>query len=154
MNMQLLEPIRKKQKVGDIFAIKILPDEYHYGRVIIGHASVGGFDNCLLLYFYRATSPVRDQVPELRRDDLLIPPQATNRQGWLKGYFFTVESRPLTKDDILPVHCFKDYRGRYFDDQNHDLPGAIEPVGEWGLGSYRTIDDELSKALGLPIEPY
>ena len=30
---------------------------------------------------------------------------------------------------------------------------CIEPVGVWGLDSYRTIDDAISEALGIPLAP-
>lgn len=48
-------------------------------------------------------------------------------------------------------HCFLSAsRGKYFDDQGHELPGPIEPVGDYRLHSLRTIDDEISDALGIP----
>jgi hypothetical protein len=56
--------------------------------------------------------------------------------------------------DVLPQHCFQDSRGWYFDEQGNRLHAAVEPVGQWGLHSYRTIDDEISKALGIPPAPH
>jgi hypothetical protein len=66
---------------------------------------------------------------------------------------------PLEPGDVLEQHCFRTFRGRhfdlpvYYDDANHELPGPVEPVGSWGLDSFRTIDDKVSDALGIPRVP-
>lgn len=85
------------------------------------------------------------------REDLLVPPMITNRQPWLKGYFEALENHPVGRLDRLVQHCFRDSRGWLFDEQGTRLMSAHEPVGEWGLHSYRTVDDEISKALGMPL---
>lgn len=55
---------------------------------------------------------------------------------------------------MLAQHCFLSAsRGRYFDENGADLGGGVEPVGDYGLHSYRTIDDQLSHALGIPLAP-
>jgi len=77
----------------------------------------------------------------------------TNKRPWTMGYFKHVENRPLSVMDRLPQHCFKDTRGWYFDQVGTRLAGPVEPVGSWGLHSFRTIDDEISKALGIPLSP-
>ena len=89
----------------------------------------------------------------MRRGELLVPPLLTNRLPWTKGYFEVIENRPIGALDRLPQHCFADLAGRCFDERSNPLPGPIEPVGVWGLKSFRTIDDEVSKALGLPLAP-
>jgi len=78
----------------------------------------------------------------------------TNRLPWSKGYFEFVENRSLGPTDVLPQHCFKDdVRWGYRDERGDRLERPVEPGGEWGLHSYRTIDDEISKALGIPLAP-
>lgn len=42
---------------------------------------------------------------------------------------------------MLPRLCFLSAVGRYFDEQGNELTEPIEPVGDRGLHSYRTIDD-------------
>jgi hypothetical protein len=60
----------------------------------------------------------------------------------------------LSKDDLLARHCFWDAaRGRYYDEDFKELPMPLEPCGDWGLHSFRTIDDALSEALGIPPAP-
>jgi len=75
---------------------------------------------------------------------------------WEGGDAFTrqksdVTNRPLSTGDRLDQHCFKDTRGWYFDEARNRLESPVPPVGQWGLHSYRTIDDENSKALGIPL---
>ncbi len=91
---------------------------------------------------------------ELSPDRLLVSPMMTSRLPWSKGYFETVAHWPLKPDDVLPQHCFLSAaRGRYFDEKGNELPGPIEPVGDYGLHSYRTIDDAMSGALGFDRMP-
>ena len=115
------------------------------------------------------TAPLEAVEPDRKRihmPDVVPLTELKKRGGWLSvlfvgemftatamGYFEHVENCPLSAMDRLPQHCFKDTRGWYFDERSRRLPGAVEPVGEWGVDSYRTIDDEISKALGIPLSP-
>lgn len=154
-NLRVLKPSRKRVRAGDVFAMRPADERYLFGRVISTEAMIGPMVGCILIYVYRFTSTVK-QVPEreeLNLGNLLVPPTMINRLGWSRGYFETVAHWELTPDDVLAQHCFRRFNGRYYDDQNHELPGPVEPVGIWGLGNYRTIDDAISKALGIPLAP-
>jgi hypothetical protein len=77
----------------------------------------------------------------------------TNRLSWSRGYFETVAHRNL-EDDVLHPHCFYSYNfRRYFDEYRNELPERIEPCGIFALRSFRTIDDAVSEALGIPLAP-
>ena len=156
INLKILKPSRKPVTPGDIFVFQLLEDRYHYGRVIKVEESGGPIDTgFLLLYCYNATSPVKEQIPSLNRDDLIIPPEHTIRKerGWIKGYFETIAHVDLTPDDILPIHCFWSFcNGIYCDEYGNPLPERIEPCGLYGVGSFASIDDKISKRLGLPTE--
>jgi len=130
-----------------------LPDGFLYGRVIDTNANALGGGGSVLIYIYKARSNVREDIPELHLDQLLIPPLMTNKLPWSRGYFQFLENRPLEDKDRLKQHCFVNTEGWYFDEQRNRLPKAHEPVGQWGLHSFRTIDDEISKALGIPLVP-
>lgn len=159
MNLAVLKKTRKSPEVGDVFVM--LPPEglFLYGRVVANDLSKGPMPNCILIYVYRARSKEKEAVPELLRGQLLVPPMMTNKRPWTMGYFETLQNRELGPMDRLPQHCFFSSPlvpggvGRYFDEHRNLLPGPIEPVGEWGLHSFRTIDDEISKALGIPLAP-
>jgi hypothetical protein len=84
---------------------------------------------------------------------LLVPPMMTNNLPWSRGYFQTLVNLPIEAGEALSRHCFRSSAGRYYDELTNELPGAIEPVGEWGLASFRSIDDIVSSALGLTLAP-
>ena len=151
MNLAVLKRTRRPPKVGYIFAMQPPDRKYLFGRVIDTDADPLGVGGAVLIYIYRGRSADKSEIPALLRSQLLVPPIMTNRQPWTKGYFETVESRPMTPMDRLPQHCFKDSIGRYFDESGNPLPEPTDPTGRWGLHSFRTIDDEISGALNIPL---
>jgi hypothetical protein len=77
-----------------------------------------------------------------------------NRMPWTKGYFETVGHSPIVEGDLLAQHCFLSAaRGRYFDENFNELPGPVEPCGDWALSSYRWLDDQIADALGVDRAP-
>lgn len=157
-NLRALRPSRKKPVAGDVFVMQLLnPNEkYQFGRVISTEAEIGPMKDVILIYIYRLQSDSKN-LPErsdLSPERLLVSPIMTNRLPWSKGYFETVAHWPIEPADLLPQHCFLSAaRGVYFDEYGNKLSGAIEPVGDWGLHSYRTIDDEISDAVGTDRAP-
>lgn len=139
--------------MGDIFVMQPPDGRYLFGRVIDTNANPLGVGGAVLIYVYQTRSDVKSPPLELFRGQLLVPPMMTNRLPWTKGYFEHVENRPLTSMDRLSVHCFKDSRGRYFDEAGNPLSRPVDPVGQMGLHSFRTIDDEVSKAIALAVAP-
>jgi hypothetical protein len=155
MNMLVLKRSYKKPVPGDTFAYTLgpFPGKFYFGRVIRTDSSVGPMVNTTLIYLYRATSPKKNEIPILSPKDLLVGPIHTNTRPWSMGYFEKVGFSELRQEDLLPVHCFKDYRpGYYYDADSNPLPGPVEPMGVFGLDSFRTIDIAVSVALGLPAE--
>jgi hypothetical protein len=73
-----------------------------------------------------------------------------NRLPWSSGYFQNVAHVDLTARHRLPQHCFRDSRGRYFDEHGKKMEEPVEPVGDRGVHSFRTIDDAVSAALSIP----
>jgi hypothetical protein len=93
-------------------------------------------------------------IAVLGREDLLIPPQFVNRTPWTHGIFVNIASEPIRSSDLLEQHCFWDAtRGIYRDEKGGRLTRRSEPCGEWGLGSYRLIDDLISDALAIKRGP-
>lgn len=150
--MDILNSSRKRQKEGDIFAYKMSQESFfRFGRVIRLDAKIGVSVSVLLLYFYKAISPDKYIIPELNPADLLISPVGTNRQGWLRGYYETVERRPIAPGEKLPVHHFRDVVfKKYRDEDGEVVQTPIEPIGDYVLHSFRTIDYRISDALGIP----
>lgn len=150
-----LKRSRKKPQAGDIFAY-VMPDGfYRFGRVIRTDIEwCLHFEEIMVMYFYRPTSTSLKEIPDLKRDDLLIPPQLILFGGWLEGSFVTVERRPLTERDVLPINCFWDHaEDRYCDEYGKKLPERIEPCGFFGVAGTGYVFSKLRKALGLPTSP-
>jgi len=151
MNLALLQKSRRTPQTGDIFAMYPPDGKFLYGRVISTDAPGPMRTGCILVYVYSVRSAMKIPAPTLLREQLLIPPVMTNRLPWSRGYFEHIENRSLLDTDRLAQHCFRDTRGWYFDEYGSRLQTATAPVGSWGLGSFRTIDDGISKALGIPL---
>jgi hypothetical protein len=153
MNLAILRKSRRPPRRGDIFVVAPPDGLFLYGRVIATGVVAGGFPNSNLIYLYGARSADKANIPELLRGQLLVPPMLTNNLPWTKGYLEFLQNRPIAPLDRFPQHCFEDTRGWYFDEQGKRLTKPSDPVGQWGLQSFRTIDDEISKALGIPLAP-
>jgi len=131
------------------------PDgQFLFGRVIDVNANPLGVGGAILVYIFRARSRSKEVVPELRVRELLVPPLMTNRLPWSRGYFEFLVTRELKPKERLPRHCFE--RGwtakpQYFDEFGNRCLRRVEPVGLFGLHSFQTIDDEISRALGIPL---
>jgi hypothetical protein len=154
-NLEFLQKSRKRLRPGDIFVLKPKGHDYYFGRVIDIDAESGfGPGHAVLIYVYSASSKDKNTIPELDKNNLLIPPKMINRLGWSRGYFETVGFKELTKDDVLNVHCFWDpVHRRYVNEKKKVLDGPYEPVSQYGLGNYRVIDRYVSRALGIPLPP-
>ncbi len=156
-NLRVLKASRKKPVPGDVFTLSPLDGLFIFGRVIRADLprERAPMPGAYLIYVYRHRSDdMQPDRAELRPDALLLPPLFINRMPWTKGYFQNVANWPLTDDALVAQHCFLSAgRGRYFDEDFNELPGPVEPCGDWGLHSYRTLDDEVSDALGIPGAP-
>ncbi len=160
-NLVILTPSRKRLRVGDVFVLKPKGHPYYFGRVIRLDA-IGLAGEAILIYVYDAKSDDECRIPQLDKRNLLIAPTMINRLPWSRGYFETVANVPLREEEILHPHCFDDGWHHelfpespiiYRDEYGNRLSGRTEPCGIYGLGSYRTVDDDVSEALGIPLAP-
>lgn len=157
MNLAVLKKTRRAPQVGDIFAMQPPDGGFLFGRVISTDAGLLGLQGVagtlMLIYIYSDRAVSRAPVPELVRERLLVPPMMTNRRPWTMGYFEHLENRPIASFDRLPVHCFADAAGKRVDELGRSISGGVSPMGRLCVHSFRTIDDEISKALGIPVAP-
>lgn len=156
-NIQVIRRSRHKPAPGEVFAMQLPDEAYLFGRVIDVDldSSRAPMPGCHLIYVYSHRSTTMEPVlEELRPDRLLIPPLFINTMPWTRGYFNTVAHQPLAADDLLDQHCFWDLSlSRFVDEFERPLPQESHPCGDWGLHSYRTLDDAVSEALGIPLIP-
>lgn len=155
-NIRVLKPSRQKPASGDIFALQLPDDQYLFGRVIYADlpSEKAPMPGSYLIYVYDHLSPEkRPALDQLTPDHLLLPPIFINRMPWTKGYFEAVDRQTLSDSNLLAQHCFRRWTGDYMDEHGEILPGPVEPCGDWGLSSYRWLDDQLSDKLGIPRTP-
>lgn len=155
-NLQILSPSRKSPKAGDIFVCRPAGCGYYFGRVVATDALIKTMKGCILLYIFNIESETGLPPGRLSVMQLLVPPLMTNRLPWSRGYFETVASRGFEPGERLPSHCFEEplrKPTRYWDEYNHEISQRHEPCGVHALDSFRTIDDAISQALGIPLVP-
>ena len=107
-----------------------------------------------LVYIYRQQGRTGEpDLDQLTPENLLVPPLFINRLPWSRGYFETVTTHSLTTEQLLPQHCFRRSNGTYLDENGQPLNAELHPCGDWGLHSFRSVDDLISDALGVPRVP-
>jgi hypothetical protein len=155
-NMRVLNPSRKKNRAGSVFALQMLDGLFSFGRLVKTDVNAGFGPGAQLIYVfkYRSESKELPHRSEVRAERLLLPPLMTNRLPWSRGYFETIAEMPFEDGDVLKQHCFYSSTfDKYFDEYADELLQPVDPVRMYGLESYRTIDDAVSKALDIPLVP-
>lgn len=153
LNLNVLNKSRIILQPGDVFVLQPTNFPYYFGRVIRTDAKIGVFQNVILIYIFNEFSNKKEYLPILNPKNLLLPPILINRLPWSKGYLETLYNKELTKKDVLQTHCFETIKGNYVDEYGNLLNKPINPIGFLGLWSYRVLDDEISKKLGIPLAP-
>jgi transposase len=78
----------------------------------------------------------------------------TQSRGIGPGKAYLAKQEARGKDKTAAQYCFWDAaRSRYVDEQLNPLPRELQPCGDWGLSSYRWLDDQISDALGISRVP-
>ncbi len=150
MELIKMKPSRKKPKEGDVFIIQPKEDLYFYGKVIrteipSKNIMVNGWN---LIYVYKKVSKNIVMPDCLDVNELLIPPQIVNNQGWLKGYFQTIGSLPVTDEDKSINYGFFDFKTKkYVDEEGQPLGYKPEMWVDYGIGSYGSVAADIKAAL-------
>ena len=149
------EPSRKRLHPGDLFTASPAPETFVFGQVVRPDAVLEVPITAVLIYIYDsvANHPVLPEVDHLIPQRLLFAPLFINRLPWSRGYFQTLSHRDLTTSDVLPRHCFRTPSGGVVDDDGNVVSNPTDPIGRWGLESFRTVDDRVCTALGIPLAP-
>ncbi|WP_018130083.1 immunity 26/phosphotriesterase HocA family protein [Effusibacillus pohliae] len=144
-----MQPSRKKPNPGDVFVVQPKNGLYFYGKVIkTNMPSKDLVILCNLIYIYKNPSQQVVMPTELNPRELLIPPLIINNQGWIKGYFKTIGSMPVTNEDLAVNFGFKDFLTKQFvDELGNPLGYEPELWTDYGLGSYGVVADKIHKIL-------
>jgi hypothetical protein len=143
---------KRRPKPGDIFRVDLTTGQTVWGRILTLDARVESISGLALLYFFRPRPAAEGAPASLPVSELLFRPVLTNKLGFSHGYFTIVDNRPFTSDERLATHCYE-----WLDETFHDETGAVlqtatEPLLSSCVRSYLTIEDEIAKALGIPVE--
>lgn len=148
--LEKLKSSRKLLKNGDVFVLKPKGKPYYFGRVINTKTQIGGFEDVILCYIYDASSADKNEIPDISKDKLLIPPFGIDRSPWSSGVFEVVGSIHLTDEDMLPVHVFKSpLSNTFYDEYGNEISSPSEIFAYNSVTSDITIDYQVGKALGL-----
>jgi len=101
---------------GTIFYFSLTPGIFMWGkvmRVLIREE--------LLVYLYKYETEDTDSIPELKYEDLVIPPLYLYSSFWTGGDFVTKAYLPLSKEEEGRIHCmaYPSYRGEEIDSQGY-----------------------------------
>ncbi len=144
-----MKPSRLKPNEGDIFVIQPKEGFYYYGKVIRTNIlnkdpMINGWN---VIYIYNKLSKEVVLPDILDPQQLLIPPQIVNNQGWLKGYFMTVGSSQITKNDIIDYGFWDVFRKRFVNEEGTLLGYEPKIWADYGLGSYGIVGHDVQEAL-------
>jgi len=134
----------RQPELWEIFTFSINDEEYMYGRVI--HMSPK-FDSSeanpnenLLIYIYKPVSKIKKEIPELKKEDLLVTTIAW-REIWQRWHFETLEQRELSEKDFYSPICFnydhlmwdnfRDEKGKILDKEYYPCLRAWLPNIHW-----------------------
>lgn len=153
LNMMLLKHSRKKPQDGDIFAMSYEVG-YLFGRVMLAEIPNGRpMPACSVVYIYEEIAPdMNPDISLLTPGRLLIPPQVIHHSMWRMGLFETVSHVDLVGGNFLPQTCFRDnVIAPFVDLYGNPVEDCYEPCADWGMNSAASLDDEISRALKLPV---
>lgn len=145
-----MNPTRKRPKVGDVFVIQPLEGIYFFGVVVrikipSSNPMVNGWN---LVYIYRNPSRKMEIPKDLTSQELLIPPQIVNNQGWLKGYFQTIGSITLTDKDFVKDYGFWSFvKKQFVNEEGTPLGFQPEKYTDYGIGSYGSVSHDVKCVL-------
>lgn len=142
-------PSKKHIRAGDVFIYQTSDSLEYYGLVVRHKFNLGGFKNCLLLYFFNTTTQETkpDQI-SLERHSLLFPPTLGGSECWREGYFLTISRVELNSINTYPTHYFKYPQG--IRDENLNLidnPDPLIPIGRAAYPVGLTLLDYIEDSL-------
>lgn len=140
MEIKKHKPSKRPPKTGDLFLLETSNNENYYGRVVKDNAIVGPFKNAWLIYIYKKFKNNEKTPNQIENSHLLVPPLLVNQSPWKKGYFHFIENIPLSDNDILPFHLFKNKLNHsIFDEfgneiESHQIPNIEKDfIGDHSL---------------------
>lgn len=150
--MMFQRPFKKGLHIGDVFCLKYPGPKFIFGRIMRLDCVIARMPKAILVYVYAGEFKTDKAPPVLDKSRLLVAPAFINKLGFSRGFMPVVANVPVKETDFLSRHCFRGFQNKYLDEYGK-IVEPVEPIGEYGLGNYRTLDDAISKALKIPLAP-
>ena len=147
--MLVMEAYKKKLNVGDIFGMKYT-GFYLFGR--IGGIYNPGKYQLYVVYVYANSSNSIGKIPILDKNLLLVKPCIINRLGFSRGYMKVVNNLPIDDENGFPIITYTDGKS-FFDSNDNKIKRPQGYIVKLSFGNYRTLDDKISKEIGIPLAP-
>ena len=146
MKLERLKRSRTPPSTGDIFTYS-LGDSFGFGRVVAADLKMFSW-SVVLVYIYDSFQADRVPSPSLSRDNLLFEPIFVSPDFWRKGWFETIENRPLKADDAFEEHSFwHPTNGCYRDQFGNKVDGSRGVLGNYVVAFVEGVEGRISEAL-------
>jgi hypothetical protein len=145
-----MEPSRKHRKEGEVFVIQPSKGLFFFGKVIRTKIQLSDpiMNGGHLIYIFNYSSESLVMPEYLNPNNLLIPPQIINNQGWSKGYFKTLGIQKVTDEERQIDYGFFDIVSKgYVNEEGVPMNRKPKVYGDFGLGSYGTVAYGLKEVL-------
>jgi len=157
MNSEFTELIQmskswKRPVAGDIFVVQPFEGSYYFCKVIKTKLQTKNENHkrMNLIYIYNYVSKDK-RVPEnLDRYPFLLPPTVVNNQGWLKGFYETVQNKNVSDyEEKIEFGFFDNYdnRNSFYDINGEKIHYEPKYSSFDGLASYGAIGRGIHKVL-------
>jgi hypothetical protein len=146
--IKLIKRSIKSPVDGDIFCFSWQSDvgPFNWGRVVNTHTRIGGFDDVILVYFFKHTTHNKIPPDDLLVEDFLIKPSGTNALGWKRGFFEVRSNREFKEGEKLERHVFTRWNDKLYDEYGSLVVDAVANSGDFSLCSYLNLIDSCANA--------
>lgn len=145
-----MEPSRKQRKEGEVFVIQPSKGLFFFGKVIRTKIQLSDpiMNGGHLVFIFNHLSKSLEMPKYLNPNNLLIPPQIINNQGWSKGYFKTLGIQQVNDEERQIDYGFFDIVSEgHVNEDGVPLNRKPKVYGDFGLGSYGSVAYALKKVL-------
>lgn len=153
---QVIEATKRRTlrpSVGELYTICVPSCGWFYALLAKDNVYLDdSFGPFRIVYVYENCSKIREDVPDLHRDRLLIPISVCNSTPWTTGKFEYLNSLSNWSDLCYAKHSFFcDFFTpiRHFDESGTRIERPLDPCLRSGMSSGQSIDFEIGLKLGL-----
>ena len=151
--LKVIKKSKTEPVEGDIFVLSPREDIYFYGRVLksnINHISQDTFvhGKSVVVIFKCKNNEISMSNYYPNYNDLLIRPEIVDKSYWSKGYFFTIENKPLDDNEKkLDYGFYSIGKGKFLKETGIEIDHQPVLLGTYGIATISGIAYEIEKEL-------